>query len=149
MYSIGQVAKMFDLPISTLRYYDKEGLFPQMERVSGMRRFGEHEIETLRVIECLKKSGLSIQEIKDFVAWCTKGSQTYQQRLELFEHRKQVLQQEMESIQKTLNMVNFKCWYYTTALKQGNEEGLMDPDHMPPEVQEFYRKSHEPYAEQF
>lgn len=147
MYSIGQVAKMFDLPISTLRYYDKEGLFPQMERVSGMRRFSEHEIETLRVVECLKKSGLSIQEIKDFVAWCTQGSETYQQRLDLFEHRKQVLQQEMESITRTLDMVNFKCWYYTTALKQGNEEGLMDPDNMPQGVQEVYRRSHEPYTD--
>ena len=48
MYSIGQVSEMFGLPVSTLRYYDKEGLFPQMERTSGMRRFGEREIEELR-----------------------------------------------------------------------------------------------------
>ena len=58
MYSIGQVAEMFGLPISTLRYYDKQGLFPQMERVSGIRKFSDTEIEALRVIECLKKSGL-------------------------------------------------------------------------------------------
>ena len=56
MYSIGQVAEMFGLPISTLRYYDKQGLFPRMQRVSGIRRFSETEIEALRVIECLKKS---------------------------------------------------------------------------------------------
>lgn len=55
MYSIGQVAEMFGLPISTLRYYDKQGLFPNMERVSGIRKFGDTEIEALRVIECLKK----------------------------------------------------------------------------------------------
>ncbi len=55
MYSIGQVAEMFGLPISTLRYYDKQGLFPNMERVSGIRKFSEAEIEALRVIECLKK----------------------------------------------------------------------------------------------
>ena len=66
MYSIGQVAEMFDLPISTLRYYDKQGLFPNMERVSGIRKFSETEIEALRVIECLKKSGL---EIKDITAY--------------------------------------------------------------------------------
>ena len=45
MYSIGQVAEMFGLPISTLRYYDKQGLFPNMERVSGIRKFGDTEIE--------------------------------------------------------------------------------------------------------
>ena len=57
MYTIGQVSEMFGLPISTLRYYDKQGLFPGMERISGIRKFSEKEIETLRVIECLKRSG--------------------------------------------------------------------------------------------
>ena len=63
MYTIGQVSEMFDLPISTLRYYDKQGLFPGMVRVSGIRKFSESELESLRVIECLKKSGLEIRDI--------------------------------------------------------------------------------------
>ena len=67
MYSIGQVAEMFGLPISTLRYYDKQGLFPNMERVSGIRKFSEAEIEALRVIECLKKAGMEIKDINVFV----------------------------------------------------------------------------------
>ena len=61
-YSIGQAAKKMGLTTHTLRYYDKEGLFVGMERVSGIRKFGEREIEALRVIECLKKSGLEIKE---------------------------------------------------------------------------------------
>ena len=63
MYTIGQVSEMFSLPISTLRYYDKEGLFPQMERRSGIRRFSERELVALRVIECLISSGLEIMDI--------------------------------------------------------------------------------------
>ena len=51
MYTIGQVSEMFDLPVSTLRYYDKEGLFPELNRTSGIRQFSENEIEALRVIE--------------------------------------------------------------------------------------------------
>ena len=58
MYTIGQIAEMFQLPVSTIRYYDKEGLFPDLKRSSGIRQFGPKEIEALRVIECLKKSGL-------------------------------------------------------------------------------------------
>ena len=54
MYSIGQISEMFGLPISTLRYYDKQGLFPGMERKSGIRKFGEKELETLRVIEKIR-----------------------------------------------------------------------------------------------
>ena len=87
MYTIGQVSEMFSLPISTLRYYDKEGLFPQMERSSGIRRFSERELEALRVIECLKRSGLEIKEIKQFMQWCAEGSGTYPQRHALFEHQ--------------------------------------------------------------
>ena len=64
MYTIGQVSQMCGIPVSTLRYYDKEGLFPHMERVSGIRRFSDRELETLRIIDCLKKSGLEIREIR-------------------------------------------------------------------------------------
>ena len=67
MYTIGQVAEKFGMPISTLRYYDKQGLFPNMERVSGIRRFSEQEIEALRVIECLKKAGMEIRDIRQFM----------------------------------------------------------------------------------
>ena len=48
MYTIGQVSEMTGLPVSTLRYYDKEGLFPGMERQSGIRKFGDRELEALR-----------------------------------------------------------------------------------------------------
>ena len=82
MYTIGQVSELFGLPISTLRYYDKEGLFPAMQRDSGIRKFGEKELEALRVIECLKKSGLEIKDIEQFMAWCVQGSETDPQRRE-------------------------------------------------------------------
>ena len=63
-YSIGEVSQMFDLPASTLRYYDKEGLLPHIQRQgTGIRRFDQRTIEALRVIECLKKSGMEIKDI--------------------------------------------------------------------------------------
>lgn len=73
MYTIGNISQMFQLPVSTLRYYDQEGLFPELKRVSGIRQFSHNEIEALRVIECLKKSGLEIKEIKQFMEWTKKG----------------------------------------------------------------------------
>ena len=89
MYSIGQVSEMFGLPISTLRYYDKQGLFPGIERRSGIRKFGENELEALRVIECLKMSGLEIKDIKQFMDWCVEGAPTYPLRRELLEKQKE------------------------------------------------------------
>ena len=144
MYTIGQISEMFQLPISTLRYYDKEGLFPDLERSSGIRRFSEKEIEALRVIECLKKSGLEIKDIKLFMEWCSEGSATYQRRKELFERQKEIVQKEIAKLEKVLDMLQFKCWYYDQAVKDGNEDRIQRilPDRLPEDIQKIYNRSH-------
>ncbi len=143
MFTIGQVSEQFNIPVSTLRYYDKEGLFPYMERQSGIRRFSETEIEALRVIECLKASGLEIKEIKQFMQWCVEGSSTYPQRRQLFEKRRAAVEQEIARLQKALSLLKFKCWYYDAAVKEGSEERVskMLPDKLPPEIQKLYDES--------
>ena len=144
MYTIGQVSEMFNIPVSTLRYYDREGLFPDMERKSGIRKSSDNEIEALRVIECLKASGLEIREIKQFMEWSTKGSATYQQRKQLFETRLKKVEEEMDKLQKTKDMLKYKCWYYETAIQDGNEERIHSllPDNLPPEIQKLYNHAH-------
>ena len=144
MYSIGQVAEMFGLPISTLRYYDKQGLFPKMERVSGIRKFSETEIEALRVIECLKKSGLEIKDIKQFMDWCVEGSSTYPQRKALFEKQRERLEAELIHMNKVLDMLKFKCWYYEQAMRDGCEDQVqsMIPDGLPGDVRRAYENAH-------
>ena len=144
MYTKGQVSEMFHLPISTLRYYDKEGLFPSMQRQSGIRQFGEEEVEALRVIGCLKASGLEIKDIKKFMEWCAEGPATYAQRKELFETRRAAVEAEMVRLQKTLDMLKFKCWYYDTAIKHGSEDKLKDmiPDGLPFDIRKMYDNTH-------
>lgn len=144
MYSIGQVSKMFDLPVSTLRYYDKEGLFPNLERESGIRKFSDTEIEALRVIECLKTAGLEIKDIKQFMDWCSEGPSTYTNRKELFENRKTALEEQIKELEKNIAMIKFKCWYYEQAIADGNEDNLnsMIPDNLPKDIQELYDLAH-------
>ena len=155
MYTIGQVSEQFDLPVSTLRYYDKEGLFPALTRTSGIRRFGEQELEALRVIECLKRSGLEIKEIKQFMEWCAQGSETYPQRHVLgsrhcqdpavFVQQAERVEAEIARLQKSLDMIRFKCWYYEQAMRDGSEDRVhaMLPDHLPPDIQPIYDHAHE------
>lgn len=144
MYTIGQVSKLFNLPVSTLRYYDKEGLFPNIKRSSGIRQFSETELETLRVIECLKKSGLEIKDIKQFINWCSEGNKTYQQRRNLFEQQKKQVEAEIERLNHVLNMLKFKCWYYDEAIKDGNEDRLsrLIPEKLPDDIRKLYESTH-------
>ncbi len=144
MYTIGQVAEMFGLPISTLRYYDKQGLFPRMQRVSGIRRFSETEIEALRVIECLKKAGMEIKDIRQFMDWCVEGAATYPKRKALLEEQKAHVEAEIERMNRTLDMLKFKCWYYTQAIKDGSEDAIpaMIPDRLPEDIRLAYENSH-------
>ena len=145
MYSIGEISKMFQLPISTLRYYDKEGLFPHLKRVNGVRQFSESEIETLRVIDCLKKSGLEIKEIKEYMSLCSLGNTPLKQRKEIFEKQKEEVLQEMEKLQKVLSMLNYKCWYYDQAIEKNDEAYVqaLSFNQFPPQIQQYYKHSHE------
>ena len=145
MYTIGQVAEMYSLPVSTLRYYDKEGLFPNLERTSGIRRFSDRELEALPVIECLKRSGLEIKDIKQFMQWCAQGSSTYEQRHELFLRQRETVEAEMEKLRRVKAMIDFKCWYYETAVADGSEDRIraMLPDKLPDDIQKLYDLAHE------
>lgn len=122
-YSIGEVAKMAGIPASTLRYYDREGLFPNVKRSNGgIRVFSDAEVDALKVIECLKTTGMEIKDIKQFLDWCQEGEQSLQKRRDMFFERKEIVERQMEEIQKTMEIIQFKCWYYETALAAGTED---------------------------
>jgi DNA-binding transcriptional MerR regulator len=122
-YSISEVAKELDLTVYTLRYYDKEGLMPFVERTpSGNRLFKDTDISALKVIECLKATGMPIKEIKSFIDWCSDGDSTLQQRYDMFVERKAIVQAQMDELKKTMEVIDHKCLYYKTALEAGTEE---------------------------
>ncbi len=141
-YSIGEVAKMTGLSPSTLRFYDKEGLFPSLKRQSGKRIFDDGHIESLRIIECLKRSGLEIRDIRRFMELTTKGSASYAQRRELMEERRLKTLEQIEELQKTLAVLEYKCWYYDEAISRGNEDFAQGaPDSLPKEARDLYARA--------
>ena len=116
-----------------------------MERVSGIRKFSDREIDALHVIECLKKAGMEIKDIKQFMEWCSEGPSTYSKRKELFESQRKALEEEMKELERNMAMIKFKCWYYEQAIKDGNEDAIhkMLPDHLPEDVQKLYDRAHD------
>lgn len=99
VYTVGEMAKMLEVPASTLRYYDKEGLLPFVERSpGGMRMFQEKDFEWLQVIGCLKKAGMPLRDIRVYIELAMQGDDTIGERLALFEHQREVLREQMEQL---------------------------------------------------
>ncbi|MGC6589796.1 MerR family transcriptional regulator [Paenibacillus sp. Dod16] len=122
-YSISEAAKELNVTAYTLRYYDKEGLMPFVERTaSGQRLFKESDLAALKVIECLKSTGMQIKEIKTFIDWVMDGDATLQQRFDMFMERKAIVEKQMEELKQTMELVEHKCLYYKTALEAGTED---------------------------
>lgn len=119
-YTIKEVSAMLNIPTSTLRYYDKRGLLPFLERgASGYRVFSEENIRTLRLIECLKNTGMSLDDIHTFFEWVSLGDATMQQRYDMFLKQRRVVENQIEELHKTLEIIDFKCSLYENAIKMG------------------------------
>ena len=119
-YTIKEVSAMLNIPTSTLRYYDKRGLLPFLERgASGYRVFSEADIRTLRLIECLKNTGMSLDDIHTFFEWVSLGDATMQQRYDMFLKQRRVVENQIEELHKTLEIIDFKCSLYENAIKMG------------------------------
>ena len=139
-YTIKDMSKLMGLPASTLRYYDKQGLLPNLRRdANNTRIFTEDDYHQLLLIDCLKRSGLSIKDIKHFIDMTAQGDEALSDRLEIFKHRRAILKQELANLQEVLSIIEYKCWYYETASKFGTEESLKNIQLT--EIPEQYRKA--------
>ena len=119
-YTIGETAKLLNLAPSVLRYYDKIGLLPFVERMNnGVRIFKDTDIEWLKIIECLKKTGMSLKDIKTFVHMAMQNDDTIEERLKLITNQREYVKKQIYELTQALEILDYKCWYYETALKMG------------------------------
>ena len=142
VYTVGEAAKRLGIAPSTLRYYDKEGLLPFVERSSGgIRMFQEKDFEWLQVIECMKKAGMPIRAIREYIEMALQGDDTIEARLGLFRRQQAAVARQLEELQHTMEMIRYKCWYYETALAAGTIEvpKNMDDSAVPEEFQAIRR----------
>ena len=122
-YTIGEIAKMLNVSPSTIRYYDKEGLLPFVERTKGgIRIFKEKDCEFLKIIHCLKATGMQIKDIRKFIFLVIQGDKIIDERLALFQNQKSEVEKQIKQLEEALDTIKFKCWYYETAKSVGNTE---------------------------
>ena len=120
VYTVGEMAKLLEVPSSTLRYYDKEGLLPFVERSSGgIRMFQETDFEWLQIISCMKKAGMSIRDSRQYIELAMQGDDTIDLRLQMFHRQRDALRAQIAEMERTLETVEYKCWFYETAQAAG------------------------------
>lgn len=119
-YTIGEIAELFSLSTATLRFYEQEGLLPQVARNSaGRRTYGETEVNALQLIECLKTAGLQLKDIRRFMELAEQGDGTIAQRRDIIVAQQQAVAQQIKMLQETWEYLDFKRWFYDTAAAAG------------------------------
>lgn len=124
-YTIKQVSQITGLSIPTLRYYDKENLFPKLERKdSNYRIFTEAELEIIRVIRCFKKAGLEIKEMKHYMDLTKQGDSSLEERLAIMVHQKELLEAKKKEFDDSIALVDWKISFYQKAIQLKEESKL-------------------------
>lgn len=112
-YSIQTISKVLGIPPSTLRYYDKEGLLPFVEKTSaGVRQFKDADIEWLLTIECLKQCGMKISDIAKYVSLCEKGNSTINERYLMLQNLERNINEQIKFLKNSKKRIDFKLWFY-------------------------------------
>ncbi|RCX18816.1 DNA-binding transcriptional MerR regulator [Anaerobacterium chartisolvens] len=118
-YSIKQVSEQMHIPPHTLRYYEKEGLLPSVKRsAGGSRAFSESDLDWLGLICCLKNTGMSIKQIRDFVDLSKQGDNTLKQRCEMLVAHKKAVKEQIAQMEQHLDKVTHKIGYFTSQYER-------------------------------
>jgi DNA-binding transcriptional MerR regulator len=122
-YTVSDISKKINISPYTLRFYGKEGLLPFVERSeSGIRMFKDEDFEWLFLIDCLKKTGMPLKDIKTFIEWVMQGDETIEQRLDMFQKQQKNVEAQIAQLQETLDVIKYKRWYYETAKSAGTTD---------------------------
>ena len=118
MYTIKDVAEKMDVSEHTLRFWAKSGFFPFIKRnENNIRIFSENDLEWVRIVICLRSVGTENKAIKRYIDLCIKGDSTIPERYGIIHSTKIKAQQQMEELQKQLDLLNFKESFYQNLIK--------------------------------
>lgn len=122
-YTINEVAAKFGLSAYTIRYYDKAGILPFVRRnQAGNRQFDEVDVDWLRLVCCLKNTGMALKDIKAYSDLARQGSDTGAARQAMLRQHKQAVLQQIADLQANLELIETKIDFYADP----QNKALMD-----------------------
>lgn len=120
--TIAQVGKKYDLTPDTLRYYERIGLIPSVERKSGIRNYSEESCRWVEFIKCMRTAGLPIEVLSEYVKLFEQGDITINARKELLINQRNILQDKLNDMRKTINRLNTKIEFYEQTVVLAEEK---------------------------
>lgn len=122
LLTMKQACKATGMSYEALKFYCNEGLVPNVKRAeNNYRVFDEHDVNWIRSLACLKRCGMSIQEMKEYLALCLEGQGTIPQRMELLQRCKQNIHERMAELQDSLDFIAWKENFYREVLEGKTE----------------------------
>ena len=121
-YTISEMAEKLGVSTSALRFYENEGLFPNVKRVNGRRIFTDEDFGWLNILHCLKAIGTPIKDIRTYVELAKRGDETLQARYELILNRKQSVLEQIAALQRNLDLIEVKEKFYREKIAEHETE---------------------------
>lgn len=117
MYTMMQVCRELDMTYQTLKFYCNEGLIPNVKRDKNNRRiFDEKDVKWIKDLACLKKCGLSIQEMKEYLELCLQGQSTIMRRKEMLKQKQEALRISIKELEDSVAYIDWKQNFYDEVL---------------------------------
>jgi len=120
---IGEMSERYGISIDTLRYYERIGLIPPIQRNGGgVREYGELDIRRVEFIKCMRSAGLPIETLIEYVGLVQQGDQTIEARKEILKEQRQLLAGKIKDMQATLDLLDYKISVYEKTLFKREQE---------------------------
>lgn len=121
--TIAEVSKIYELSQDTLRYYERIGLIPAVNRnKSGIRDYNDEDCRWIEFIKCMRAAGLPIEVLIEYVALFQRGYETIDARKQLLKEQRALLAQKMEDMRKTLERLDYKIERYENGIIAKKEQ---------------------------
>ena len=128
---IAEVSEQYGLSTDTLRYYERVGLIPTVNRnESGIRDYNELDLRRVEFIKCMRSAGLPVEVLIDYVALVQEGDKTIEARKEILVEQRKLLVERMNEMQKTLDILNHKIEVYEKAVLKKEKEMVQEEEAM-------------------
>ena len=138
-YTVQEVAEKLGMTTYTVRYYDNAGLVPDVDRTAGnIRMFSDRNLAWLKLVHCLRMTGLPVDEVRNYIRMCLQGDPTIPARAELIFKQEKVLHDQLKVLRQQMKILQYKKKYYQDLLAGRTHDhcnpgrlGRMEPDITP------------------